>query len=140
MNRLLIASSIIPCLPILMFGVFFVVHSGAGLNTPLWIFSAIAVLLGVTGVVGLIMAGLKNTYSSPKCRLFSMTFIFCGFIAIGFGIAWMVTAYQIETQYAPDGAIARPFPVAQYFIIALLLAWPSCAGIVAINNLLKANA
>lgn len=138
MNRILISLSIIPCLPILLGGMFFVSNSGA-FKGALWALSAVAVALGIVGTVGLVMAGLKTTYAHTKLKWISISLIVCGYMAVGLGVVWALESYQIDTQFVPQGATSAPFPIIQYSIVSLLLAWPLCSGAVAICKLSRSN-
>ena len=139
MKRILISLSIIPCLPILLGGMFFVSNSGA-FKSGLWVLSAVAVALGIAGTAGLLMAGLKTTYVHTRLKWISIILIVCGYMAVGLGVAWAAESYQIDTQFVPQGAIPAPFPIVQYSIVLLLLAWPLCSGAVAICKLSRPNA
>jgi hypothetical protein len=138
MNRLLISLAALPCIPLVLFGAIFIFVSNS-FGSTLWILSVCAVVFGFAGLIGLIMAGFKRTYRYKNSRLLSLLLIICGYVAVGFGIAWCVISYQMETQYGPPGGLARPFPIVQYSIVGLLLMWPLSSGVVAIISLVRSN-
>ncbi len=139
MNRLLISLAVVPGIPLVLFGAVFI-FVGNSFGGTLWVLAFCTVVLGLAGLIGLIMAGFKKTYADKSLKILSILLIICGYFAVGFGVAWCVVSYQIESQYGlPSGAV-QPFPVIQYSIVGLLLMWPLCSGVVAINNLVRSKA
>lgn len=85
----------------------------------------IPLLFAASGIGGLILAALQQTYSHPKWLKSAKVLLFCGYIGIGYGMVVYIALF-IATSIAA-GFVA-------YFVLNLfLLSWPVMAGYCAIK-------
>lgn len=99
----------------------------------------LALMLGVGGTAGLLMAGLRRTYNHNKYKRLATRLIKCGFAGLALVILLVVLAYLLEATEPYSGGIKKSYPYVQYTILVLLFAWPVSAGVVALKELRNKN-
>ena len=127
-GNVLVGLSIVPALPVLMFGALGVIN-GMGHPSAAWGWMAVSTLFGIAGCVGLVLA-----YFSAGSKIVITALISCGYLALGVAIMGVNLAYREQQTLLPAGVMGQPFPLVQLIVLLWMLAWPICAGIVAIRD------
>ena len=128
-GNILIGLSILPGMPILTFASIAVLR-GTGYTSHTWAWMAAATLLGIAGCTGLVLASIP-----AGARTLVTVLIACGYLALGIAILGADLTYREQQALLPAHTMGEPFPLIQIILLIFMLAWPICAGIVALREM-----
>lgn len=120
MNRIAIALSIVPLIPLLIATATMAINFRA----PWQI--VVIYLLGIAGVAGLLAAALRPTYDSRRRRLIAAGLLSCGYLSLAGLFTYLILG--LETAGGSKAIILL-------YLLASMLLWPAVAGVFALHRL-----
>ncbi len=135
----MIGLSIIPGLPLIIICIFMLVEEGfPDDDTSFLIY--LAIILGPVGLVGLFLASIATTYNYKNARIVALMLLYCGYLAVLSGVLKLYFIGKILTEPGMLGPNQSTFSLQQIAFLFWVLAWPICAGVMAIIKLRSTNA